>query len=515
MIRKSKVNNDNEFVDFKKEVCDTEPTLIRYLTSKDFVKRISGEVDPEWIIDNPNKTIFNIIVEFYKSSGHLPDANLVKQEIIKRDIDVEESINIYQSIQNFESDLFDAEYNLVRKQVESNYLRNFLIKTMREASSIISSQKSPQESLSFLEDQIAGLKNQIYSNNIINYDISEFSPIALERYSTSFNEEEIISCGIKELNEKMGGGFRKPNLVGLGSGTQGGKSIVSMNMGYSAYKEDLSVAYVSLEMSEEELLARLHSRMSEIPVTKILMRDLDLKTTLRLRKMVLLEAVDPECYNDAKKIINLFGNELASFSKEEIEEKFFENSKILRRRNTFFPIDIASGCSVEIIKSQISQLKEKRGCDVLIIDYPGIMNEVLSGEQSWHSYSNLYAELKALARSLDVVLIVPIQSQEDGSYKYSTAIRDHIDIGLNWKRTTDDVVKKRVRFWFTKLRHSKIEVDGDSLEHVNEFQSEEDDDFDTDYSLKNPIFASLNTEIMKLDNYTEIGDEWDFSMINA
>ena len=67
MIRKSKVNNDNEFVDFKKEVCDTEPTLIRYLTSKDFVKRISGEVDPEWIIDNPNKTIFNIIVEFYKS----------------------------------------------------------------------------------------------------------------------------------------------------------------------------------------------------------------------------------------------------------------------------------------------------------------------------------------------------------------------------------------------------------------------------------------------------------------
>ena len=60
-----------------------------------------------------------------------------------------------------------------------------------------------------------------------------------------------------------------------------------------------------------------------------------------------------------------------------------------------------------------------------------------------------------------------------------------------------------------------IEVEGDAIEHVNEFQSEDDDDFDTDYSLKNPIFASLNTEIMKLDDYMESSDEWGFPMMNA
>ena len=56
------------------------------------------------------------------------------------------------------------------------------------------------------------------------------------------------------------------------------------------------------------------------------------------------------------------------------------------------------------------RVKETRGCDVIIIDYAGIMEEVVRGEQSWNTYSNLYLRLKALARELDVVMITPVQS---------------------------------------------------------------------------------------------------------
>ena len=112
--------------------------------------------------------------------------------------------------------------------------------------------------------------------------------------------------------------------------------------------------------------------------------------------------------------------------------------------------------------------------------------------------SSLYTRLKALARELNVVLLAPIQSYDDGEYKYSKSIRDHIDIGLNWKRTEEDLKQSRVRFWFTKLRHSKIEIyegDKDAIEDKT--------DEDIDYSMRNPVFAKLDTDVMLLDNYED------------
>ena len=199
-------------------------------------------------------------------------------------------------------------------------------------------------------------------------------------------------------------------------------------------------------MSEEELLSRLHSRISSIPATEILMRELDDVKTTKLRKSILLDATTPETKSFGLKLIKEFDGKLKEFSKEELEKQYFQNPNIERRRNTFYPIDIPSGCTIEEVKSRVSKLKEQRGCDILVIDYPGIMSEIINGEQSWHSYSNLFAELKALARALDVVVLAPVQSQEDGSYKYSTAIRDHIDIGINWKEPLKILLRKDLGF---------------------------------------------------------------------
>ena len=128
---------------------------------------------------------------------------------------------------------------------------------------------------------------------VVDYDIGEYASRALDRYEQDFKDEELISTGIEEIDNRMGGGFRKPNVVALGCGTQGGKSIISMNLGYSAYQQGLNVAYVTIEMSEEEFLARLHSRISEIPATNILMRDMNDVQKLKLRQKVLLDTVNP------------------------------------------------------------------------------------------------------------------------------------------------------------------------------------------------------------------------------
>ena len=154
---------------------------------------------------------------------------------------------------------------------------------------------------------------------------------------------------------------------------------------------------------------------------------------------------------------------------------------------------------MEIIRSKIIKLKEKRGCDVLIIDYAGIMDEILKGEQSWQSYSNLWLRLKALARELDVLLISPVQAHDDGHLKYSTAVRDHIDVGLNWTRTDEDMYFNRVRFWFTKLRHGKVEFSEQEEDVMLNFAERENQS--EDLTMRNPIYATLNTDVMLLTDY--------------
>ena len=167
----------------------------------------------------------------------------------------------------------------------------------------------------------------------------------------------------------MGGGFRKPNVVALGCGTQGGKSIISMNLGYSAYQQGLNVAYVTIEMSEEEFLARLHSRISEIPATNILMRDMNDVQKLKLRQKVLLDTVNPRFLKESEEYINSIGKDLLKFSREDMDREFFESDFYVKRPNTYYPIDIPSGCRLEIIRSKIIKLKEKRGCDVFSIAF--------------------------------------------------------------------------------------------------------------------------------------------------
>ena len=46
-----------------------EPFLIRYLSSENYVKRMITEVNPSWILNRSNKIIFEIVINYFKSSG--------------------------------------------------------------------------------------------------------------------------------------------------------------------------------------------------------------------------------------------------------------------------------------------------------------------------------------------------------------------------------------------------------------------------------------------------------------
>ena len=489
-----------------------ESQLMSYAVSEVYIERLIKDIKPEWLINESHNTLFEVLSDYYLTSGKMPNKEIISLKLRQRfeEKEANKAFMIYSSLLNHKNELHDNQYTISKNAIESHWIENHLKFAMRDSLKEITS-KNGKEALEILERNVEKLRYNTSETKIIDYDIGDFASFALDRYDQEFKTEELIGTGVDEVDERMGGGFRKPNVIALGCGTQGGKSIIAMNLGYSAYQQGLNVAYVTIEMSEEEFLARLHSRISQIPATPILMRKLNNEQKLKLRQTVLLDTVNPSHLEDAKSYLDEIGKDLLKFNRIDMDKNFFESEFYIKRTNTYYPIDIPSGCKLEVIRSKIIKLKEQRGCDMVVIDYAGIMDEILKGEQSWQSYSNLWLRLKALARELDIVLISPVQAHDDGHLKYSTAVRDHIDIGLNWMRTDEDILNDRVQFWFTKLRHGKAEYSNEEQSLVLDFTSSEDQQA-SDVGIRNPIYATLDTDVMTLKNYDD-PDEGDFLKI--
>ena len=489
-----------------------ESQLMNYSVSEVYLDRLIQDIKPEWLLNEFHNSLFEILSEYYLTSGRMPNGEIVALQFKKifEDHECTKAYQIYLSLLNHKNELHDNQYTIAKNAVESNWIECNLREAMQESISEMNA-KNGQQALEILEKNVERLRYNTSDTKIIDYDIGDFASFALDRYDQEFKTEELIGTGVDVIDERMGGGFRKPNVVALGCGTQGGKSIIAMNLGYNAYKQGLNVAYVTIEMSEEEFLARLHSRISQIPATPILMRTLTEEQKLNLRQSVMLDTVNPKYLKEAQEYIDDLKDDLLKFTKDDMDKNFFESDFYIKRPNTYYPIDIPSGCKLEIIRSKIIKLKEQRGCDMVIIDYAGIMEEILKGEQSWQSYSNLWLRLKALARELDIVLVSPVQAHDDGHLKYATAVRDHIDIGLNWMRSDEDILNDRVQFWFTKLRHGKAQYSDHEESLVFDFTSSEEQTA-SDLSIKNPIYATLDTDVMTLKNYDN-PDEGEFVTI--
>ena len=489
-----------------------ESQLMNYSVSEVYIERLMKDIKPEWLLNVFHNSLFEIMSEYYLTSGRIPNEKTVALQLKQKfdDQNCTKAYQIYLSLLNHKNELHDNQYTISKNAVESHWIESNLREAMQESIVEINS-KNGKEALELLEKNVEKLRYNTTETKIVDYDIGDFASFALDRYDQDFKAEELIGTGVDEVDERMGGGFRKPNVVALGCGTQGGKSIIAMNLGYNAYKQGLNVAYVTIEMSEEEFLARLHSRISQIPATPILMRKLTDEQRLTLRQTVMLDTVNPKHLKEAQDFIYDLKGDLLKFTKEDMDKHFFESKFYIKRTNTYYPIDIPSGCKLEMIRSKIIKLKEQRGCDMVIVDYAGIMEEILKGEQSWQSYSNLWLRLKALARELDVVLVSPVQAHDDGHLKYATAVRDHIDVGLNWMRSDEDILNDRVQFWFTKLRHGKAQYSDHEESLVYDFTSSEEQTA-SDLSIKNPIYATLDTNVMTLKNYDN-PDEGEFITI--
>ena len=189
-------------------------------------------------------------------------------------------------------------------------------------------------------------------------------------------------------------GFNLGDLVFLASRAKGGKSTVALNMllrMYQRYK--LNVQYISIEMNEEELGAKIWSNLTGIDHGKIRTKEL---------------------------------------TKE-------ESTKVVEAQASFADHGETNNCSFDIWCPSQTTINEiylrckNLDYQVICVDYINLLSGEEKNMSDWEKLSTFGKELKRIAKALKAVVLVPAQlNPKDGDLKYSKALKDHANNIWAW-----------------------------------------------------------------------------------
>ena len=237
-----------------------------------------------------------------------------------------------------------------------------------------------EEVLSFAEEELFRLAQYDSNNGFVSYaDIAARTMIRInERYVNPESSKGILT-GFKRF-DKMTNGLHGGELIVLAARPGVGKSTLAMNIAENVAKQSNTVAIYSLEMSNDQIVERLLSSMSGVPLQYIKNGQLPCGESdfTKLRNA-------QDTISTAMKV---FGNDYANIRPSEIS-------------------------------SQCRRLKAQHGLDLIVVDYIQLMNsdskDANQGRQN--EVASITRALKLIAKELNVPVIALSQLKRDAEIR--------------------------------------------------------------------------------------------------
>lgn len=176
--------------------------------------------------------------------------------------------------------------------------------------------------------------------------------------------------GFMRLDEK--GGLQKSDLVIIAGETSQGKTSLAMAITIGAIDHGKKVAFYSMEMTKEQLTARIIASKSDIPANDI-----------------------------------LYNGSLSSEAIKEIDRGF----GMINADNLFF--DDKSTSNIESILASIRTLKMKHDIDGVVVDYLQILNVNMKTMNKEQAMGDVTRRLKNIAKDLKIWVIALSQLSRD------------------------------------------------------------------------------------------------------
>lgn len=371
-------------------------------------EEIADVLVPKDFIHIPHRSIFEFCLELLKKELPL-DENFIRNEVVaSKKIKEEEFLHIISTnpIANIEAYIKELKNASIKRELHS------LANTLRE--------KSLNGSINS-EDILDEIEREVYkiSINSTQSDFRNAQEIVQNTIARIYDLKKRgsniltgLDTGFQELN-RLTTGFNKGELIIIGGRPSMGKTALALNMAQTILNHDNNgVAIFSLEMPAEQLMLRLLSSMTLIPLQELKVGKLD----------------------------------------DRQWEELSRCSDIMSSKNLF--IDDGSALSINQLRSKLRKLKSKnQDIEIAMIDYLQLMgNNNRRDMQRHEEISEISRGLKTLARELDIPIIAlaqlsrSLESRDDkrpilSDLRESGAIEQDADVILFPYR--DDVYRRR------------------------------------------------------------------------
>ena len=325
-------------------------TASEILTSEDFYQRQYG-------------ILFDAMVELY-NEGKAVDLVTLQDRLKEKDVPPEVA-----SLE-FVKDILDTVYTSahIRQYATIVHEKAMLRKLIRTTEGIANTCYAGKESM---EDIFVDTEKQIF--DIIQQNTSgEYVPIKdvvlnaldkIEMASKTKGNVTGIPTGFIDLDYKTAG-FQPSDLILVAARPSMGKTALVLNIAqHMAFREDVTVAVFSLEMSKEQLVNRLLSLESRVDSQSIRTGNLP----------------------------------------DEDWSKLIEGAGVIGKSHLI--IDDTPGISVTELRSKCRKFKMEHNLGIIIIDYLQLMTGSKHSESRQQEISDISRSLKAVARELNVPVV--------------------------------------------------------------------------------------------------------------
>jgi replicative DNA helicase len=249
---------------------------------------------------------------------------------------------------------------------------------------------NPDKLLDSVAEQIVGLRqNRGEGNQVLNFGVGNNSSSVVKGLLDK-KKLNFLPTGFRDFDNENGGiGFG--NLFVLGGSTGGGKSTLAAQLGINWADMGEDVTMIPLEMSEDEMTARLMANAAGLDVRKILFQRL----------------------SEDEKVLYW-----------KAYKKFVKRKK--KVEGTFRVFKPKSDMTIEEILATVYPL----GSRVVIIDYISLLKGV-DGDDAWQKLGAVARYCKIYAEMHNIIIVLLCQVSDDGVIRYARSIAEHANYA--WK----------------------------------------------------------------------------------
>lgn len=384
---------------------------------------ILDQLQPKDFSYPSHRNIFEVCMQLHQQDNPL-DEEFIKNKMDKKIVSEEEFLFILGTnpIANIEAYIKELKNASLKREL--HHLANM----MREQS--LSSEYSSSDILEVVEKKIYEISTESVQSEFRHAKDIVYSTIERMRELKELGNQEItgITTGFDELN-RVTTGFNKGDLVIIGARPGMGKTTLALNIVQHILNHNKGVAFFSLEMPAEQLMLRMLSAITSIPLS-------DLK----------IGKLDDEQWSELSRSTNFM-----------MEKDFY--------------VDDGSSLNIAQLRSKLRKLKSRNpNIEIAVVDYLQLMR---GGSKERHiEVGEISRGLKILARELQIPIVAlsqlnrGVEGRDDkrpllSDLRESGSIEQDADIILFVYR--EDVYKEREQ----KQKIAKLENDGKKDEARN------------------------------------------------